>query len=237
MSDVTYPYTILFVEDEKAIRDNYITYLKKYFANIYEADNGESALKVYKEKRPELLIIDINIPKLSGLELLKKIRETDCATRAIMLTAHSDVNTLLQATELNLTKYLVKPITRVQLKEALHMALEEMQNFTITSNTTLSLRGGYLWNFQTNELSLDGTVINFTKTESKFISYIMQNHKQICLNDDIIYEIWDDYDEKKMNSLKSLVHKVRQKLPEDFLENIFGLGYKVNPRNFKKQNI
>jgi len=137
-----------------------------------------------------------------------------------MLTAHSDVNTLLQAAELNLTKYLVKPITRVQLKEALHMALEEMQNFTITSNTTLSLRGGYLWNFQTNELSLDGTVINFTKTESKFIAYIMQNHKQICLNDDIIYE-------KKMNSLKSLVHKVRQKLPEDFLENIFGLGYKV----------
>lgn len=227
MSDSRYPYNILFVEDEKAIRDNYVTYLKKYFANIYEADNGESALKIYKEKRPELLIIDINIPKLNGLDLLKKIRENDCTTRAIMLTAHSDVNSLLQATELNLTKYLVKPITRLQLKEALNIALEEMRNFTISPNSTLSLKEGYLWNFQTNELSLNGVVINFTKTESKFIAYMMQNYKQVCLYDDIIYEVWDDYDEKKRDSLKSLVRKIRQKLPEDFLENLFGLGYKV----------
>jgi len=56
---------------------------------------------------------------------------------------------------------------------------------------------------------------------------MMQNYKQVCLYDDIIYEVWDDYDEKKRDSLKSLVRKVRQKLPEDFLENLFGLGYKV----------
>lgn len=227
MNDLACPYNILFIEDEKAIRDNYVTYLKKYFANIYEADSGESALKIYKAKRPEILIIDINIPKLNGLELLKKIRENDLTTRAIMLTAHSDVNSLLQATELNLTKYLVKPITRSQLKEALHIALEEMQNFTISSNSTIYLKEGYIWNSQTNELSLDGVVVNFTKTESKFITYMMQNYKRVCLYDDIIYEVWDDYDEKKRDSLKSLVRKIRQKLPEDFLENLFGLGYKV----------
>jgi len=65
-------YDLLFVEDEKPIRDNYVTYLKRYFKNVYEAEDGEHAYTVYKEKKPQLMIVDINIPKMNGLELVKK---------------------------------------------------------------------------------------------------------------------------------------------------------------------
>lgn len=227
MSSLSYSISILFIEDEKAIRDNYVSYLKKYCVNVYEADDGETALKIYKEKRPELLIIDINIPKLNGLDLLKKIRETDYTTRAIMLTAQSDVNSLLQATELNLTKYLIKPVTRLQLKEALESAFTELEHFTITSNNMLSLKEGYIWNFDTNEMCLNSVPINFTKRESKFMSYMMHNYKHVCTFDEIMYEVWGCIDEKKRDALKSLVRKIRQKIPKDFIENVFGVGYKI----------
>ena len=72
-----HPYKILLVEDEKAIKENYVTYLKMFFSEVYEAEDGEKAYDIYKQKKPDIMIVDINIPKLSGLELLRKIREND----------------------------------------------------------------------------------------------------------------------------------------------------------------
>ncbi|MGB5793051.1 response regulator transcription factor [Poseidonibacter sp.] len=125
-----YPYKILFVEDEEATRKNYVTYLKMLFSEVYEAKDGEIAYQLYKEKKPDILILDVNIPKLNGLELLEKIRENDYTTKAIMCTAHSDQNFLLQAVSLQLTKYLVKPVSRQELKEALDLAISELNGDT-----------------------------------------------------------------------------------------------------------
>jgi len=122
-----YPFKILFVEDEKAIRDNYIQYLKIFFSEVYEAEDGDKAYQIYNEKKPDIIILDINIPKLNGLDLLKKIRENDYITKVIMLTAHTDKKFLLDASSLQLTRYLVKPVSRKNLKEALEHSIEELQ--------------------------------------------------------------------------------------------------------------
>ena len=101
-------YDILFIEDEEAIRANYVKYLQRHFRNVYEAQDGEEAYEIYKKKKPHILVVDINIPKLNGIELLKKIREDDHTTKALMLTSHTDTNYLLDAASLQLTKYLIK---------------------------------------------------------------------------------------------------------------------------------
>ena len=102
-----HPYKILLVEDEKAIKENYVTYLKMFFEEVYEAEDGEKAYELYKTKKPDIMIIDINIPKLNGLDLLEKIRQNDHSTKAILLTAHSDKSFLFKAIPLKLVKYLV----------------------------------------------------------------------------------------------------------------------------------
>ena len=112
----SYPYKILFVEDDQVIRENYVTYLKMFFSEVFEAEDGEKAYELYKLKKPDIMIIDINIPKLNGLDLLERIRENDYSTKAIMLTAHSDKSFLLKAVGLKLTRYLVKPVSRKDLK-------------------------------------------------------------------------------------------------------------------------
>ncbi|MEA1915169.1 MAG: response regulator, partial [Campylobacterota bacterium] len=121
-------YTILYAEDENQTRLNYTNYLERYFKKVYSVSNGQDAFDTYKEQQPDILLLDINMPKLNGLEVAKKIRLDDKITRIIILTAHVEQDKLLFAAELNLTKYLPKPISRSELKDALNDAIAQLQD-------------------------------------------------------------------------------------------------------------
>lgn len=227
MNSESYPYDILFVEDEKAIRDNYVQFLKRYFKNVYEAGDGEEAYRVYREKTPQILIVDINIPKLNGLELLKKIREHDHTTRAIVLTAHSDRDYLLEAVSLKLTKYLVKPATRAELKEALTLVIQELSQYDISSKHLLYLKDGYSWNYKTHELFNNEQII-LTDKERQLLALLCLNINITYTYEDIVYELWYSYDDDKIASLKTIIKNLRKKLPPQTIKNIFGVGYKID---------
>ncbi|MDQ7045021.1 MAG: response regulator transcription factor [Sulfurimonas sp.] len=219
-------YSILFIEDEKDIRDNYTRYLKRHFSRVYEAEDGEDGYKIYKEKKPEIIILDINLPKLNGLELLKKIRLTDQTTKVIMLTAYSDTKYLLDAAELKLVKYLVKPITRNDLKSALEMAVQEFSNFDIVSKKVINLKDGLRWDSEESRLYRDGLEILFTKKEILIIALLFSSPNKIFTYEDIIMEVWGDYEIDNLSPLKTIIKNIRKKLPKDTVINVFGVGYK-----------
>ncbi len=229
MDNKHYPYTILFIEDEKMLRENYVQHLKHYFKSVYEAEDGEIAYKIYKEKKPDILIIDINIPKLNGLDLLKRIRKNDHATKAIVLTAHSDVDFLLQATSLKLTKYLVKPITRRELQDALNLVLEELSKFDTIGKELLQLKENYSFNFKEEELYHLKENILLTKKEKMFFLLLSKNSKKVFTYSEIISYLWEDSysDSDKIDPLKTIIKNLRKKLPKNTIKNIFGTGYKL----------
>ena len=227
MNIESYPYDILFIEDEKAIRDNYVEFLKRYFRNVYEAEDGEEAYKIYIEKAPDILIVDINIPKLNGIDLLKKIRKKDHRTKAIMLTAHSDTSYLLEAVGLKLTRYLVKPVTRAQLKEALNLVLEELKQYDVLPKQILVLKDGFTWNYETNELINKDEVV-LTEKEKKLLMLLLSNINTTYSYEDIIDELWQTFDDDKIIPLKTIIKNLRKKLPKDTIKNVFGVGYKIN---------
>lgn len=220
-------YDILFVEDEKAIRANYVQYLQRHFLNVYEAEDGESAYTIYKAKKPHIMIIDINLPKLSGIELLKKIREEDHTTKAIMLTSHTDTSYLLDAAGLQLTKYLVKPISREDLKSALNLAIEELSKFTVTAKKKLVLKDNFSWDYDTHELYNENTLVLLTNKERKILTILFSDIKRTFSYDDIVLDVWYDLDEDKISALKTIIKNIRKKLPENTIKNIFGEGYKI----------
>ena len=223
-----YNHSILYIEDEIDIRKNYSKYLNRYFDHVYEADNGETAYKIYKDKKPDILIVDINIPKINGLDLLKKIREEDHNVKAIMLTAYSDVTRLLEASELKLTKYLVKPISRQDLKEALDIAIHEISKFQIHSNKIFTLKNDFTWSFNKNELYKNNILISTTSKEKKTLDILFSNINQTLNYNDIVIHVWDDFENDKIHALKTMIKKLRKKLPENTIENVYGIGYRVN---------
>jgi len=223
-----YPYKILFVEDEEATRKNYVTYLKMLFSEVYEASDGEKAYQLYKEKKPDILILDVNIPKLNGLELLEKIRENDYTTKAIMFTAHSDKNFLLQAVSLQLTRYLVKPVSRKDLKEALDIAINELLKYSVTPIQKIDLKDNYSWDMELKELKHHNTLIELTSKERILLSLLFSYKNRVFSYDDIFEYVWGYNEEISLNGLKNMIKRLRKKLPEDTIINVFNEGYKIN---------
>lgn len=123
-------YSILYAEDDKEVRKNYVIYLESYFDKIYEADNGKDALIIYKDRKPDILLLDISMPLMNGIDTIKRIREVDNTTPIIILSAHSDKEFLFDAIKLNLVDYLVKPINRSEFKLIIEKTLENLESNT-----------------------------------------------------------------------------------------------------------
>lgn len=218
-------YTILYVEDEKKIRLNYAQYLEHYFANVYAVATAESAREVLEEHYADIMLVDISLPGQNGLDFAKELREVDQNIRIIVLTAHSDVEWLLQATQLKLTDYLLKPIERSKLKSALAKAIDEIERYEIIYKEVITLANGLQWDMQ--ERMFLGDTIHLTPNEQLFISILASGIKTTIHSDDICQEIWGEGVEAKGSSLKTLVKKLRKKLPDDTIANIYAQGYRL----------
>lgn len=221
------PYSVLFAEDEKLVRERYLNHIKREFKTVYHASNGDDAYKIYLDKKPSILIMDISMPGLNGIEVLQKIRENDHTTKAIVLTAHSDKKNLLNATSLKLTKYLVKPVTRQELKEALELAVNELKQFNTISKKILKLKEGYHWDIELSILYSNNKEIELTPNERKIASILFTNINNVITYDDLIIQVWDNFEKDIMGTLKSTIKNLRKKLPNDTIKNIFKMGYKV----------
>ncbi|RXJ89794.1 DNA-binding response regulator [Arcobacter sp. CECT 8983] len=223
-----YPYTILFIEDEEIILNNYTTYLKKIFSNVLTARDGEEALKLYNKEKPEIIIADIHIPKINGLTLLEMIREKDLDVKLIVLTGHVTTKFLLQATSLKLINYLQKPISRLKLKESLNKAIEEISNYKLVKIQNIELKNGYSWDIRNKILKRKEELIELTKKETLLLELLFSSVEKVFSYDEILYQVWNDFDDEgNINSLKNLVRRLRLKLPEETLENVFKEGYRI----------
>lgn len=220
-------FDILFVEDEEAIRHNYVHFLKRHFAEVYEAADGQVAYNLYLQHKPQILIVDINLPKMNGLELVQKIRQNDHATKVIMLTAHSDTAYLLEATELKLTKYLIKPVTRDELSAALKLAIRELSNFEISSRILLPLKESFVWDCDRKELLHKNSEVLLTNKERKVLALLFSSLGTTFSYDDIIFDVWYDISEDRIDALKTIIKNLRKKLPKECIKNVFGVGYKI----------
>ena len=227
MSEVKSKYSILYVEDDIAVRENYVKYLKRFYKVIYEASNAVEAYEIFKSKKPNILLIDIDLPGKSGIEFLRSIRAFDHSVKAIMLTAMSDVESLMSASELKLTKYLVKPISRDELKDALAVAVKEIVSYTTYANRIIHIQNELYWDQDREKLIAEGQEIFLTRKERELLILLFANVNSVVTSEDIIYELWYDYDSSKMTSLKTLVKTLRKKLPQNFVKNVFGIGYKI----------
>ena len=133
MKQINYhKYTVLIVEDDSITLENYALVLENMFETVYRAEDGEKAYNLYQKYSPSIMLIDIDIPKLNGLQLLEKIRKEDHNTKAILFTSYSDKETLLKASKLKLTQYLIKPIKNKELFEALELSIKELKTLLLS---------------------------------------------------------------------------------------------------------
>ncbi|MCH9813389.1 MAG: response regulator transcription factor [Epsilonproteobacteria bacterium] len=221
-------YSLLYIEDKDEVRAKYLYYFKQNYEKVYEAPNAKKALEIYKLYKPRIIICDINLPDINGLEILKIIRQHDHQTRIIMLTAYSDTPKLLNAVKLKLTDYLVKPVSRESLKKALQVAHFEIETYEVTSKKRLLFKENYYWDYLSKSLYHHNNEIILTPNERKLLQ-LFCDHINITISyDEMIEDIWINYEENKYNAIKILLKNLRKKLPFETIKNIYGEGYRLN---------
>lgn len=214
---------LLYIEDESTVRKYAMSYFKRIFTDVYESDNASDALEIFKEKKPDIIITDIKMEESSGIELIKEIRQIDKNCQVVILSAFLDTQYLLDAIELNLVKYLSKPINHDELYLTL---LQCLKNIKQKENKLTYFSKDTYYNESKKILIKDKLIIKLSQKEQKFLELLCSNKIRVVSYEEIENVIWFD-SEMSENALRTLVKKLRQKLPFDCLENVSKLGYKI----------
>ncbi|MAC83537.1 MAG: DNA-binding response regulator [Arcobacter sp.] len=215
---------ILYVEDDEIARENGVEYLENYFENIYEASDALRALKLYAKHQPHIIITDIQMPKLNGLEFVQRIRKTDSKTQVIVISAFSDKDYLLKAIELQLVKYLIKPIKESELKQALISCIESIENDT---SNIIALSEVCTFDIFNQTLFQNGEIIKLRTKEIDFLTLLLKNKNRYVTYSEIENYVWNDSAMSK-DALKTLVKNIKTKIPKELILNLSGTGYKID---------
>ncbi len=119
---------ILVIDDEKPTLSMFSLYLEAYGYKALTAENGERGLEIFREKRPDIVLTDIKMPGMDGLEALSRIKKIDPDTEVIVITGHGDIDLALKALNLNATDFIDKPIRQESLESALKRAEERLES-------------------------------------------------------------------------------------------------------------
>lgn len=220
---------LLYVEDDEEIIEDIDFFLKRHFNEIIIAQDGEEAFRYFEEKNPDIIILDINIPKLNGLKLASKIRETNKKIPIIFLTAFSDKENLLQAINLHACSYLIKPFKIDELINTINKCKRDFFQENLNPHLKI-LSESFIWNKQKKELSFDNQRISLTKNEIALIDLFVENDFKFFTPEEINEFIFLNNDIKD-NSIIQLISRLKRKITNltgnnnFFIENIYNKGY------------
>lgn len=161
------------------------------------------------------------MPKGNGIEFIKKIRSNDSKTRVIIVSAHTDLEYMLDAAQLHLLKYIVKPLTQEKLMEALSSFVKSH-----TKNQLFKFNENYLFDFAKSIITIKDEEFQLTKKENHFLRLLFTK-KRIITYGEIENQIWDDEFIMTQNALRLFIKNLRKKLPVDTIKNVQGIGYKL----------
>ena len=214
---------ILVVEDDEIALENEVEYLQEYFENIYEAKDAIEALKIYEQIQPSIIITDIQMPKLNGLEFVQRIREKNDEVQIIILTAFCHKDYLLKAIELKLVKYLIKPINEKEFYNALLTCVNNLKN---QKSNIINLGNNLIFDMYNLSLVHNNELIKLRTKEVDFLYLLLKNKDRFVTYIEIENFVWCD-DVMTKDALKTMVKNLKKKIPSDLIINLNGTGYKI----------
>ena len=213
---------VLFVEDEERIRISLKETIGDEFKRFSIAKDGKEGLEKFLKNRYDLIISDISMPKMSGLEMVTEIKKISKSVPIILLSAYSEKEKLLQAIDTGVTKYLIKPIDPEELLETISEVIDKS-----ISNKIINLKKPYLFNLNNNILYNETKIVKLTKKELQFVTLLVTNDGEITSKEEIKEKIWNDKDTDD-TLIRTLVRRIRAKTDKDLVENFPALGYKIS---------
>ena len=215
--------SILLAEDEEKVRESFKKVLLLYVEKVYTASNGEEALELYNTYHPDILITDLKMPKLNGLDLIKTIRKENEVIPIIVTSAYTDQDFLLESIKLSLVEYVVKPIREINLSSLLERCAQILLKH---SHTVIELENNCLYDYDNKTITCGKNNILLTNKEVDFLEILLAHRGNLVTKQEIEDKLYI-YEEAPPSALKNLVFKLRKKLDMDVIKTVSKLGYMI----------
>lgn len=216
---------VLIVEDEHDIRELVRAYLEKDDFKVLEAKNGVEGIELTRKLRPDIIILDIMLPKLSGLELLSSIRrESD--VYVIMLTAKTEEVDKLVGLNMGADDYLTKPFSPRELVARVNAAMRRLSTRGSVTEGKVYRSNHVRLDESAHKVWVEGELLDLTAIEFDLLSTLMAHAGQALSRDQLIEHVWgpDFYGERRVVDVH--VGHIRKKLENRFINTVWGIGYR-----------
>jgi DNA-binding response OmpR family regulator len=226
--------TILVVDDEKEIRNLIGIYLENEGYKVIKASDGLEALKILKTKQVHLVILDIMMPNMDGMEVCMKIREHKNMP-IIMLSAKSEDMDKIMGLTTGADDYIAKPFNPLEL---IARAKSQIRRYTKLNNTIEDINSGVIEiddlniNVNNHEVKVGEKLVNLTRREFDILELLAKNRGIVFSTEKIYERVWNEEFYQSDNTVMVHIRKIREKIEENsrkpkYIKTVWGVGYKI----------
>ncbi|RKZ97161.1 MAG: DNA-binding response regulator [Gammaproteobacteria bacterium] len=216
---------ILLVEDDRLLADGLLQALKQEGFTVNHVDKGKDALHVVLNFPPDIVILDLGLPDIDGLEVLRCLRRKKVTIPVLVLTARGSVQDKVSGLDCGADDYLAKPFDMIELFARLRVLERRMSTTTTSSLITI---GSISLDLQSRKVSYNKQSITLSKTEYMLLKHLMQNAGRILTRDNIEAQLHSWGEEISSNALEVHIHNLRKKISAKFIKTVRGVGYTVD---------
>jgi len=228
--------TVLTIEDDPAILRGLADNLRFEGYDVITAADGETGYHLQKERKPDLIVLDLMLPRMSGFELCRKLRGEGIQTPILMLTARSEEPDRVLGLDLGADDYVTKPFSVRELMARVRALLRRSQ---LGAEGAPALPGELRFgeaeiDFRSYEARLNGKPVEMTRKEFAVLRYLASRAGQVVTRDDLLNEVWGYESYPTSRTVDNHVAGLRGKLERDasqpeHIKTVHGVGYKFIP--------
>jgi len=224
---------VLVVDDEPTVREVVAGYLRRDGHQVSEAEDGPSALRLLETAEFDLVVLDMMLPGVNGLDILRRIRSMGDMP-VIMLTARSEESDRVAGLELGADDYVVKPFSPRELAARVNGVLRRSTPKAAPASATLEFDGLVIDN-RSREVRLAGELVEMTPKEFDVLAHLAASPRQVFSRADLLRDVWQSSPEWQDSATVTVhVRRIRNKIETDpenprWITTVWGVGYRFEP--------
>lgn len=224
---------ILVVDDEPAIREVVGLYLRRDGHTVIPAADGEEALELYWKSHPDLVVLDLMLPKVSGIEVCRKI-QSERRVPLIMLTSRSEEEDRIVGLGLGADDYVVKPFSPRELAARVDAVLRRTTELPMEATGSKTILAGDLrLDPTTREVTVQGNMVTLTAREFDLLYHLASHPKRVFSRDQLMEVLWGYAFSVETSTVTVHIRRLREKIEEDpsrprYLQTVWGVGYRFD---------
>jgi two-component system, OmpR family, response regulator VanR len=224
--------TIVYAEDDIITRNQTAEILEMLFGKVYVASDGEEAYNLYEDESPDILLTDVKMPRKDGLSLIRHIRQNDYHLPIILMTSYAEQEMLLNAANLSIDGYLVKPVDLEKLTYSICRAVQR----TGKDEGLIVLGKNLYFNSATKELYHNSKIVVLGVKELDLLELLLNNRHRTLTKEEIGKALWP-LDPICESAIKNIVLRLRKKIELDIIISVRGVGYRLDTRQVPRPSL